>query len=346
MGNTGLIQFSFTSNSLTAVVFAGLDTGANQSCTTAGFPNYAPAPDERYYALGIGSATAANNGEIIGATSGTGGQQLKELQFVSSTMQVTPPNNDKPQLGTNASPVSPLTEFYNTQVFTVTGVTASTIVVTVTANNTLAANDLITLSGVAANPGNNCTAGDIAVINGGIQTVASATATNFTFDATIPTATTGGGCTVTGATATGGPDYLFLGVNENPAAAYTLLLPSSLLVASGDTPVITGNEHHRRSWRDKQHDRGQRFHRRAGVEHLFRHAGDVNHHLRNHCRVLRGQANPGRIGVVRTSCSPGVLTNGDPLHTNDSSDAKPTQSLSDAAGAPRWGDADKLGCAE
>jgi hypothetical protein len=238
-GNAGLIQISFTSNSLTAVVFAGLDTGANQNCSAAGFPVYAPTPDERYYALGIGSATAANNGEIIGAASGTGGQQLKELQFISSTMQTTPPNNDKPQLGTNASPISPLTEFYNTQSFTVTGVTASTTVVTVTANNTLAANDQITLSGVAANPGNNCTAADVAVINGGIQTVASATAANFTFDAAVPTATTGSGCTVTGATAAGGPDYLFLGVNENPAAAYTLLLPNSLLVASGDTPVIT-----------------------------------------------------------------------------------------------------------
>jgi hypothetical protein len=237
-GNTALVQFIFTSNTLTAVVFAGLDTGANQSCTTAGFPNYAPTPDERYYALGIGSATAANNGEIIGATSGTGGQQLKELQFVSSTMQTAPPNNDKPQMGTDPSPISPLTEFYNTQVFPVTEVTASTTVVTVTANNTLAANDLVTLAGVAANNGNNCTAADVAVINGGIQTVASATATNFTFDATIPTATTGTGCTVTGATATGGPDYLFVGVNENPNAVYTLLLPSSLLVAQGDPPNI------------------------------------------------------------------------------------------------------------
>ena len=150
-GNTGLVQFTFTSSTLTAAVYAGLDTGANQSCTTAGFPDYAPTPDERYYALGISSATAANNGEIIGATSGTGGQQLKELQFISSTMQTTPQNNDKPQLGTNASPISPLTEFFNSEVFTVTGVTASTTVVTVTANNTLAANDLVTLSGVAAN---------------------------------------------------------------------------------------------------------------------------------------------------------------------------------------------------
>jgi hypothetical protein len=238
-GNAGLIQFSFTSNSLTAVAFAGLDTGANQNCSVAGFPIYTPTPDERYYALGIGSATAANNGEIIGAASGTGGQQLKELQFVSSILQTAPPNGDKPQMGTNASTISPLTEFYNSQVFTVTGVTASTTVVTVTANNTLAANDQVTLSGVAANAANNCTAADVAVINGGIQTVVSATATNFTFDATIPTATTGSGCTVTGATATGGPDYLFVGVNENPSAVYTLLLPSSLLVAQGVSPVIT-----------------------------------------------------------------------------------------------------------
>ena len=236
-GNTGLVQFSFTSNTLTAVVYAGLDTGANQSCTTAGFPNYSPTPDERYYALGIGSATAANNGEIIGATSGTGGQQLKELQFVSSTMQVTPLNNDKPQMGTNASPISPLTEFFNSQVFNVTGVTASATVVTVTASNTLAANDLITLSGVAANPANNCTAADVAAINGGMQTVVSATTTTFTFGATVPTATTGAGCTVTGATAAGGPDYLFIGAAQNPTELYSFLLPNSLLVASGAAPA-------------------------------------------------------------------------------------------------------------
>jgi len=187
--------------------------------------------------LGISSATAANNGEIIGATSGTGGQQLKELQFVSSTLQPTPLNNDKPQMGTNASVISPLTEFFNSQVFNVTGVTASTTVVTVTANNTLAVNDLIALSGVAANATNNCSAADIAVINGGMQTVVSATATNFTFDATIPSATTGAGCTVAGATATGGPDYLFVGVVQNPSEIYTFLLPSSLLVGQGVAPT-------------------------------------------------------------------------------------------------------------
>jgi hypothetical protein len=235
-GNPGLIQFKFTSNTLTAVVYAGLDSGANESCEAAGFPLYAPTPDERYYALGISSATAADNGEMIGGSSGTGGQQLKELQFVSSVMQTTPPNDDRPQLGTGASPVSPLTEFFNSQVFTITEVTATTTVVTVTATNTLAVNDLVTLSGVTANA--NCTAADVAAINGGIQTVVSASTTNFTFDASIPTATAGTGCTVTGATATGGPDYLFVGVNENPSALYTLLLPSSLLVGLDDAPAL------------------------------------------------------------------------------------------------------------
>ena len=236
-GNTALVQFAFTSNTLTAEVYAGLDTGANQSCAVAGYPNYAPAPDERYYALGISSATAANNGEIIGATSGTGGQQIKELQFVSSTMQATPLNSDKPQIGTAPSPISPLTEFYNSQVFTVTGVSATATLVTVTASNTLAANDMVTLSGIASNTTNNCTAADIAAINGGMQTVVLATATTFTFNATVPAATTGAGCTVTGATATGGPDYLFIGVVANPTELYSFLLPNALLVASGAVPV-------------------------------------------------------------------------------------------------------------
>jgi hypothetical protein len=237
-GNTALVQFTFAGSTLTADVYAGLDTGANQSCSVAGYPNYAPAPDERYYALGIGSATAANNGEIIGATSGTGGQQLKELQFVSSAMQATPLNSDKPQVGTDPSPLSPLTEFYNPLgVFTVTGVTASTTVVTVTANNTFAVNDLVTLSGVASNA--NCAAADFPAITASMQTVASATATNFTFNAnTTLTPTTGSGCTVTGATATGGPDYMFVGVVQNPTELYSFLLPNSLLVASGDAPTI------------------------------------------------------------------------------------------------------------
>ncbi len=113
-GNTGLVQFKFTSNTLTTVTITGLDTGANQSCTVAGFPVYAPTPDNRYFTLGIGSATEANNGEIIGAASGTGGQQLKPFSFVSSVLQPAPLG--EPQTGTAPSVISPLTEFYNASV--------------------------------------------------------------------------------------------------------------------------------------------------------------------------------------------------------------------------------------
>ncbi len=230
--NAALIQFSFTSTTLTSVAVAGLDTNLNQNCTTSGFPVYDPAPDDRYYTLGISNATAANNGEIIAAASGTAGQQIKAFQFTSSVMGTTP--EAKPQIGTGASVVSPLTEFFNSQVFTVTGVSATAAVVTVTVaagTNTLVVHDLITMSGVAAN-GGTCTAGDVAAINGGLYTVASIAGNQFTFDATIPSPTAG--CTVTGATATGGPDYMFMGVVQNPTEIYTFLLPAGV-----DTGVAT-----------------------------------------------------------------------------------------------------------
>lgn len=237
--NSALVQFSFTSSTLTEVAAAGLDSGANQACTVAGFPMYAATPDARYFDLGISSATAANNGEIITASSGTGGQQLKAFQFISSALQTTPEGSDKPQLGTGPSVLSPLTEFFNSQEFSVTGVTATTTVVTVTAANTLAAKDLVTVSGVTINAANGCTAADVAAINGGLQTVATASATQFTFDATIPSGTTGTGCTVTGATATGGPDYMFMGVEQNPTELYSFLLPSAVLIAGTGNPPTT-----------------------------------------------------------------------------------------------------------
>jgi len=236
--NAALVQFAFTSSTLTEVAAAGLDSGANQSCSAAGFSMYDPTPDARYFLLGIGSATAANNGEMIAAASGTGGQQIKTFQFVSSALQTTPEGNDKPQLGTGASVISPLTEFFISQQFTVTGVTATTTLVTVTAANTLAANDVVTVSGVAAYVANGCTAADVAAIDGGLQTVVSATASQFTFDATIPSATTGSGCTVSGATATGGPDYMFMGVDQNPAELYAFLVPGEVLVpGTGNAPT-------------------------------------------------------------------------------------------------------------
>jgi hypothetical protein len=249
--NAALTQFKFTSSTLTSVSVAALDTAANQNCSAAGFPVYDPTPDERYFVLGIGSATATSNGEIIAAASGTGGQQLKTFQFVSSAMQTTPEDGDKPQVGTGPSVLSPLTEFYNNQVFTVTKVTASTTVVTVTAANTLAVNDMVTISGVTANPGNGCTAGDVTAINGGLHTVASATGTSFTFDAIIPSATTGAGCTVTGATA--GADFMFMGVVQDPTELYSFLLPGGVLsgtatatnttdIAGGTSAIIVDND--------------------------------------------------------------------------------------------------------
>ena len=42
---------------------------------------------------------------------------------------------------------------------------------------------------------------------------------------------------MSGATATGGPDYLFVGVAQDPTEMYAFLLPNSLLVASGTAPA-------------------------------------------------------------------------------------------------------------
>lgn len=240
--NSALIQFNFTSNTLTEVVAAGLDSGANEACIATPFPMYDPTPDARYFDLGIGSATAANNGEIITGSSGTGGQQLKAFQFISSALQPIPEGNpypDKPQLGTGASVLSPLTEFFNSQQFTVTAVAANATTVTITAANTLAANDMVTISGVTANAAGGCTTADAAAINGGLQTVASASTTEFTFSASLPSIPITGlaVCTATDATANGGPDYLFFGVEQNPTELYSLLLPSGVLVPNPTNPM-------------------------------------------------------------------------------------------------------------
>jgi hypothetical protein len=211
---------------------------------------YAPTPDERYYDLGIGSSTEANNGEIVEANSGTGGMQINTWGFTSSAMNTTALAGQQP-LAAGPTVTSPLTEFFNSEVFTVTGVTATTTTVTVIATNTLAANDLITMSGVALNAANGCTAADVAAINGGLYTVVSATGAQFTFDATIPNATTG--CTVTGATATGGPDYMFLGLNSYqeilsyllPAGAESgtsATLPNTTDAVGGTSDIIVDNE--------------------------------------------------------------------------------------------------------
>ncbi|MGP8157214.1 MAG: hypothetical protein ACLQMT_10180 [Candidatus Acidiferrales bacterium] len=241
--NAGLTQFNFTSTTMTmggeAGNTAGLDTNLNENCTTPNYAMYDPMVDARYFVLGIGSATAANNGELTAAASGSAGVQIKVFQFISSVMQTTP--EAKNQIGGSAhSVLSPLTEFYNpiSGTITVTAVTttaAGVVTVTVPATNPLAVNDVATVSGVTANLGNNCTAADVTAISAGLQTVATRSATQFTFNTTGLTTTSGAGCTVTGATATGGPDYMFLGSVQN-AELYSFLLPAG---ASATTPTAT-----------------------------------------------------------------------------------------------------------
>jgi hypothetical protein len=249
--NAGLVQFGFTGGTtLTKIANVGVDHAATQNCSAAGYPMYAPAPDERYYDLGIGSPTEADNGEIIEVNSGSGGLQINTWGFTSSAMNTTALAGQQP-LTPNPTVVSPLTEFFNSEVFAVTGVTATTTTVTVIAINTLAANDLVTMSGVALNAANGCTAADVAAINGGLYTVVSATGAQFTFNATIPNATTG--CTVTGATATGGPDYMFVGSNSYqeilsyllPAGAESgtsATLPNTTDAVGGTSDIIVDNE--------------------------------------------------------------------------------------------------------
>src|SRR5208282_5807048 len=90
---------------------------------------------------------------------------------------------------------------------TPTGVTATATTVTVTVTNSLSIGELVTIAGVTAN--GNCSAADAPAING-TQTVIAAglSGTQFEFNAVIPTATTGAGCTTTGATIIPGSNFL------------------------------------------------------------------------------------------------------------------------------------------
>ncbi len=240
--NAALWQFTFTATTMTKGVGAELDTAANEGCSLPGYPTYDPTPDERYLDLGISNAAVANNGEIIAAASGSGGEQLKIFQFVISALQTVP--LAKPQFeAVGPSPMSPLTEFYNpiSGAFTVTAATVNAAVATITAANTLAANDLVTVSGVTIN-GGRCVAADVTAINAALQTVATATATQFTFAVPAGTPnTTGSGCTHTGATATGGPDYMFVGVEQNSPGVYSFLMPGGVVANTQAVPANTAD---------------------------------------------------------------------------------------------------------
>ena len=233
-GDSALTQFTFTTTTMVKTASAGLDT-SGAGCTVPGIPTYDPAPDGRYYHLGIGNATAANNGEIIAAASTTGGQQISTFQFASSAMQT--PAEATREIGSNPSVISPLTEFFNNTFITssMTSVTATRGnpgVVTVMAHNTLSPGDVVLISGIAADA--DCDAADVAGING-MPTVASANATQFTFNATIPDMTNGP-CDHFGS-AVGGPDYMFMGVAQNSTELFSFLLPSGTV--SGTPAPVT-----------------------------------------------------------------------------------------------------------
>ncbi|MGA8367977.1 MAG: hypothetical protein WB716_11730 [Candidatus Acidiferrales bacterium] len=233
-GNAALTQFSFTATTMTKAASAQLES-SGAGCTVAGLPTYDPTPDARYFDLGIGSATAASNGELIAAASAGGGQNINTFQFVGSVMQ-TPPEATS-VIGTAPSAISPLTEFFNNTFITssmssVMATQGTPGVVTVMAHNSLSPGDVVLISGVAAD--GDCDANDVAGING-MPTVTSATATQFTFNATIPDPT-GGPCNDFSATAVGGPDYMFMGVAQDSTELYSFFLPSGAL--SG-TPAMT-----------------------------------------------------------------------------------------------------------
>ncbi|MGC2421691.1 MAG: hypothetical protein WA405_08595 [Candidatus Acidiferrales bacterium] len=230
-GNAALTQFSFTATTMTKAASAQLES-SGAGCTVAGLPTYDPTPDARYFDLGIGGATAASNGELIAAASAGGGQNINTFQFVGSVMQ-TPATAT---IGSDPSVISPLTEFFNNTFITssmssVTATQGTPGVVTVMAHNSLSPGDVVLISGIAAD--GNCDAADVAGING-MPTVTSATATEFTFNATIPDMTNGP-CNHFGS-ATGGPDYMFMGVAQNPTGLYSFLLPSG---AVSGTPDVT-----------------------------------------------------------------------------------------------------------
>ena len=81
---------------------------------------------------------------------------------------------------------------------TPTEITATTTTVTVTVNNSLSIGELVTISG-ETNGANGCGAADQAALNA-IQTVVSASATQFTFNGTNLNQTTGTGCSTAGVT--------------------------------------------------------------------------------------------------------------------------------------------------
>lgn len=114
-GSSNLTQFMYTGTTLTTTGVGRIVELSTAGCGGAGFPMYAPTPDNNYYTKGISSATPSSNGELIVAFTANTHLHLDQFQFTSSRMSATAQFDDNAFL-TTGGPfiISPLTEFDNT----------------------------------------------------------------------------------------------------------------------------------------------------------------------------------------------------------------------------------------
>jgi hypothetical protein len=192
----------------------GILATVNLAPGCGGQPVFNATEDNNYFAKGISSGTAGNNGDLLVAYTGSAGGSLAQIQFTSGIMNTRPEyvNTDNGAL-TNGFIFTPLTEFYgDDQAYAIGTVTQSGNTVTVTtAANLFVPNQLVVISGVQAGTLGSCTS---AAANAmvGEQTITVTSPTTFTFTSAVNTTIGGssGSCNLTGALATGPTqDYLF-----------------------------------------------------------------------------------------------------------------------------------------
>ena len=240
-----VIQFSFTATAMTtAATFT--DTGNGGGCRTATVPVYNGTPTNNYFTKGISSATPASNGEIdFCASDNTAVVSLFQIQFTSKVMGTAVQFRDVFDTTVANETCSPLTEFNNaTAAFTPTQLTSTTTVVTMTVPaNSVTTGESVSIAGVAAGSG-NCTAGNVANINGTRTVASTPSATTFTFNAggTLSGAIAASSCGLSSATVTGTTDFLFLGTSAPEVWTFTLPLTIATQAATAvnTTSVTTG----------------------------------------------------------------------------------------------------------
>ena len=240
---SSLTQFAFTSTTLTARAAITLPSGNCSDEVT-----YSPALDNNYFTKGISSATAANNGELVIYYSTTNNSYVNMYHFISGALTTTGALATNLSIG-GAVLASPITEFDNINgVFVPTQLTSTTTTVTMTTpTHAVAAGDTVTIAGVAAGSG-DCSAGNVANINGTHTVATVPTTTTFTFAATITAGITGGSCGLGSATVTSDTDFLFFGTTVPEVFTYTLPLidltptaTNTASVAGGTSAIIVDN---------------------------------------------------------------------------------------------------------